>query len=93
MSQIFLDFVMAVPIYSPMTSIDISAPNVNVPIPTISKTTPTRNNTNVPVSSGETVADKIVIMSAMGRMEVSDSTILSRKALLRIVLSPFLRYF
>ena len=79
-SQIFRECVMVEPIFSPMTSMDISAPSMKQPSPTMSRKTPTRKSTNVPVSRGTKATLRTRTMSAMGRMEVSDSMILSLSA-------------
>ena len=69
-----------------MTSMDISAPSIKLPSPTMSKNTPTINRTKVPVSSGVKMMLSPITMSAMGKMEVSDSNILSFSALVMAVL-------
>ena len=80
MSQILRECVIDEPIFSPMTSMDISAPSVKQPSPRMRSTTPTMKRTNVPEFRGVNVMESTMMMSAMGRMEVSDSMILSLSA-------------
>ncbi len=86
----FRECVSTEPIFSPMTSIDISAPILNPASPTISSTAPTRKSINGYTSSPSSTASAAIIR-AIGRMLDSDSASLSLKAVL--IGAPYLPYF
>ncbi len=74
---IFLDFVRRAPIFSPMIIIDVSAPSVNIPMPTMSKIVPTKKEKNISPLSGTTVTDSKKTTAATGSTAPKDSFIFS----------------
>ena len=73
--KIFFFFAISAPILSPITDIDISAPRVNRPIPTISKTAPMKNSEILSTGSGVIVNANSNIISETGRIADKDSLI------------------
>ena len=76
-SQIFLDLVICAPMYSPMGIMDISDPRENSPMPRIRRIAPTKNESSVPVCTGETVATSKTVISVTGITAANDSLIFS----------------
>ena len=73
--------VICSPAPSPKGSIDMSAPNVKNPIPTINSAAPAINNTSVPIGIGETVMLNISTITVIGNTDESDSLIFPFKFL------------
>ena len=72
-SQSFFDFVRVAPIRLPMTVIEVSAPRVKRPIPTIIITVPIRNARSRLDSIGVTSKHKIATIITIGSTDTSDS--------------------
>ena len=74
------DFVIFAPMRLPMRLMDMSAPRVNSPIPTISSSDPMRNESISPVSTGTRARHKAATMTVTGRTEAAASFIFSLMA-------------
>ena len=69
----FRDLVICAPTRSPIGSMAVSAPSVKSPIPTISRTAPTRKASNTSDGTGAMVKQRIRTISVIGSTEVSAS--------------------
>ena len=76
------DLVLWEPTYSPMGVMEISAPRVKKPMPTISATAPTKKAISVPLGMGATVKHSASTSAVTGKTAWRDSRILARKIVL-----------
>ena len=87
---VLLVFVIFAPTYCPIGVIAVSAPRVNSPIPTISKTAPKINAKSISAGTGTIVTRRKSTIPVTGSTEESDSEIFGPKIVFRKVLKSCL---
>jgi hypothetical protein len=92
MSQIFFDFVIWEPTYSPIGVIDISAPRENSAIPTIIITAPNKNDVKLDISIGAMVKHNTNIIKETGNTDLTDSLSICLKAVECLFMRIFLQF-
>lgn len=92
MSQIFFDFVICEPTYSPIGVIDISAPRENSAIPTIIITAPNKNDVKLDISIGAMVKHNTNIIKETGNTDLTDSLSICLKAVECLFMRIFLQF-
>ena len=86
----FFDLVKVEPIFDPIGVMEISAPNVNNPIPTIIITAPIKNDSKIPAGKGAILRHKIETIIIIGNTDIADSLIFSIRTVLFLLKKFFI---